>query len=63
MWPCTYGHEPSLCEGRGLAELVEGKEIYAQFAKESGKPENVIQKMVDGKIESSSEYAFLSSRS
>jgi elongation factor Ts len=34
------------------AELVEKeKEIYAHQAKESGKPENVIQKMVDGKIE------------
>ncbi len=34
------------------AELVEKeKEIFAHQAKESGKPENVIQKMVDGKIE------------
>ncbi|MBI5587987.1 MAG: translation elongation factor Ts [Deltaproteobacteria bacterium] len=34
------------------AELVEKeKEIYAHQAKESGKPDNVIQKMVDGKIE------------
>lgn len=34
------------------AELVEKeKEIFAHQAKESGKPESVIQKMVDGKIE------------
>lgn len=34
------------------SDLVEKeKEIYAHQAKESGKPENVIQKMVDGKIE------------
>ncbi|MBI5468969.1 MAG: translation elongation factor Ts [Deltaproteobacteria bacterium] len=34
------------------AELVEKeKEIFAHQAKESGKPEGVIQKMVDGKIE------------
>jgi elongation factor Ts len=33
-------------------DLVEKeKEIYAHQAKESGKPDNVVQKMVDGKIE------------
>lgn len=34
------------------AELIEKeKEIYAAQAKESGKPEHVVQKMVEGKIE------------